>query len=572
MNFRWRDALLYGGLAILILLPRLPGLKAFATADEPYWLSMGANFYYALGQREFANTIYEYQPAVTTMWLVTGALLLYYPQYRGLGQGYLEFEKGLLDPFLLEHGKDPLVLLALTRALQVIILAGLLVLAFTLLRRLVGLGPALAASLMASFDPFFLGQSRLLDHEALLSCFVLISILSLCVYLFQGRRLAFLLMSAIAGALAQLTKSSAIVLLVPAGLLMLYDLYRNRADLRRALLTVARDMSAWLAVLVLAYVVFWPGMWVAPGKMLHQVYGNAFSYAFQGARLIALDQSADVPPGLDTGLAGAAGLVYTVFWRTTPVTWIGLLLAALLPFIRLRPGVGPGMRLTMAVLALTGLAFIAMFALARGRNSPHYMLASYVMFNLLAGMGWFSLFQWAAVRYQRAWLIAAGFAALVVFQAASVLPFYPYYFTYQDPLLAWLQPRQQPQFAYGEGLELAARYLADLPGARDSTALVYYSRGCFSYFFPGSTERFKPYFAEPGHEQELFTALQGADYLVLYPAVQAGLPKYARLFKALSQVEPLKEIWLDGYRYAVVYSVDSFPLDFYDILFAGGTG
>jgi hypothetical protein len=58
---------------------------------------------------------------------------------------------------------------------------------------------------------------------------------------------------------------------------------------------------------------------------------------------------------------------------------------------------------------------------------------------------------------------------------------------------------------------------------------------------------------------------------VLYPAVQAGLPKYARLFKALSQVEPVKEIWLDGYRYAVVYNVDSFPLDFYVTLFPGST-
>ena len=102
-------------LVFALFIPRALALDSFATLDEPYWLSMGANFYYALGQREFQNTVYEYQPAVTTMWIVTAAMLFYFPQYRSLGQGYLEFEKGLLDPFLLEHGKSPLVL-CVTRA------------------------------------------------------------------------------------------------------------------------------------------------------------------------------------------------------------------------------------------------------------------------------------------------------------------------------------------------------------------------------------------------------------------------------------------------------------------------
>jgi hypothetical protein len=53
--------------------------------------------------------------------------------------------------------------------------------------------------------------------------------------------------------------------------------------------------------------------------------------------------------------------------------------------------------------------------------------------------------------------------------------------------------------------------------------------------------------------------------------VQAGAQKYARLFEALAKEEPLKEIWLDDYRYVVIYQVDSFHLDFYDSLFAQGT-
>ena len=563
--------LLYAGLAALLLLPRLPGLDAFATADEPYWLSMGANFYYALGQREFENTIYEYQPAVTTMWVVTAAMLVYYPAYRGLGQGYLEFEKGVLDPFLLEHGKDPLVLLRDARLIQVLLIVTLLLAAFYLLRRLVGLGPALAGLLLASFDPFFLGQSRLLNHEAMLSCFVLLSILALAVYLFQGRKVIFLVLSAIAGALAQLTKSSAIALLVPTGVLLLVDLLRHRADLRSALLDKLKIFGLWLVILAAGYVLFWPGMWVAPGRMLYNVYGNAFSYAFQGARLIALQNAEAASVGLETNPGSLGELVYTILWRTTPLTWIGLLAGISMSLSRRRERADSQMRLASLLMGTTGLTFVIMFALAQGRNSPHYTLAAYVAFNLLAGMGWLTLLEWLPGRLGSRWITAGGMVAVIALQAGSGLAQYPYYFTYENPFLASAQPHQRPQFAYGEGLELAGKYLGSLPDAKDSVALVYYSRGCFSYFFPGQTERFKPYFVDAGHETELRDALQAADYLVLYPAVQEGLAKYARLFAALAPVQPVKEIRLNGYLYTVIYRVDALPLSVYETIFPNST-
>ena len=192
---RLLNILLYAGLIIAILAPRLPALGSFSTADEPYWLSMGADFYYALGQRQFQNTVYEYQPAVTTMWIVTAAMLVYFPGYRGMGQGYLDYEKGLLDPFMLQHGKDPLVLLRDARLIEVLLITVLLLILFYLLQRLLSKPIAAFSVSLVSFDPFFLGQSRLLDHEALLALFVIISALALMIYLFQDRKLIFLILS-----------------------------------------------------------------------------------------------------------------------------------------------------------------------------------------------------------------------------------------------------------------------------------------------------------------------------------------------------------------------------------------
>lgn len=552
MTSKWKDILLYVGLALALLIPRLPGLDSFATGDEPYWLSMGANFYYALGQREFQNTIYEYQPAVTTMWEVTGAMLVYFPEYRGLGQGYLEFEKGVLDPFMLKHGKDPLILLRDARLIQVGIVTALLLLAFYLLQKLLDRRLAAFAILLAGFDPFFLGQSRLLDHEALLACFVLVSVLALAVYLFQGRRFIYLLVSAVAAGLGQLTKSSAVAVLAPIGLLLLADLYQRRAAWKQALLDAFKTFAFWFFALALTYVLFWPGMWVVPAKMLGTVYGNAFSYAFQGARVIAVEDAEPAATGLNTDLGGFFDLTGDLFARLTPLTWLGLLLALPLLFKRTRELVPSWTGPLAALSGFTALVFVVMFALAKGRNSPHYMLTSYVMLNLLAGFGWVVALRWLSTRTNLSWLPAAALALVLVFQAGSGLVKYPYYFTYQNPLM----PRtDKPAFPYGEGLELAARYLASQPDAKDATALVYYSRGCFSYFYPGPVERFKPYFVDAGHEADLQNALSGADYLVVYYAIQGHLDKYQPLLSSLADKPLVKEIWLDGYKYAVIYKL-----------------
>lgn len=562
---------MYAGLAVIVLLPRLPALAGFVTVDEPDWLSMGANFYYALGQREFQNTVYEYQPAVTTMWIITAAMLAYFPEYRGLGQGYLDFEKGLLDPFLLEHARDPLVLLQQARLIQVLLITALMLVALYLLQRLIGKGAAFLALAFASLDPFLLGQSRLLDHEAMLSLFGLISVLALLVYLIQGRPVIFLIVSAGAAALAQLTKSSGMALLAPIGLVLLLQALQDRpaAGTRAAILGALKSFGVWAAVLVVVYVVLWPGMWVAPGRMLYEVYGNAFSYAFQGARLIALEEAPRAAPGLDTDVGSLGQIVSSIVWRTTPLTWLGLLLGLLLTFTRDRGLVPPSTRLVGILMLVLAAAYIALFSLAKGRNSPHYTMSSYVAIDVFAGIGWYLAAGWLMRRttaFRSRLALGGAFSVILALQAGSALAYYPYYFTYENPILAKLAPQPGPLFPYGEGLELSAEYLADLPSAENLTALAYYSRGCFSYFFPGQSEQFKPFYPEPGHEQDLRYALDTADYLVIYYALQGKHEKYRDLIDALAVVKPEKEIWLNGYRYVIIYRIDSIPPDVYAAL------
>ncbi len=563
------EPILYLVLLIALLAPRLPGLDSYTTLDEPYWLSMGANFYYALGQREFQNTVYEYQPAVTTMWVVTAGMLAYFPEYRGFGQGYLDYNKGWMDGFLTDHAKSPLTLLVFSRVIQVFVIAILFLILYSLLQRFVPKPVAAFVIMFASFDPFFMGQSRMLDHEAMLSLFVMISLLSLTIYLAKERRIGFLVLSGVAAGIAQITKSSAIAILLPAGVLFLTQILQERGDgFWKAVLNNAKILAFWLVLLVGAYILFWPGMWVAPKKMLYEVYGNAFSYAFQGARLTVTGDLETSRFSLETNGAGILSLIEVIVRRTTPLTWLGVLFGFAIPFTRSDDWAGVRGRL-FTLLWMTPIAFIVMFGIARGRNSPHYLLCCYLALNILAGLGWLYVLKQISNRFaaRSQQFQYAGFAVLAILQLWSAVSFYPYYYTYENPILAhYKRDASFPLFPYGEGLEFAGQYLASLPDAKNSTALVYYSRGSFSYYYPGITTGFKPYYIDGVHADDLLHAIKSANYLVVYYAMQGQPGKYRPYINALSGAKPIHEVWIDGRKYVIIYKVDEIPQSVFDAL------
>jgi 4-amino-4-deoxy-L-arabinose transferase-like glycosyltransferase len=560
---------IYITLAGLFLLPRLSQIDSFVTLDEPSWLNQGANFYYALGQREFENTVYEYQPAVTTMWIISLGMLAYFPEYRGLGQGYLDYEKDHLDVFMYERGYDPLVLLTYSRVIQIFILLILFLILYVLLQYLLPKWAAAFVVMFASFDPFFLGHTRMLDHEAMVSMFTVISVLSLAIYLTYKRNIYFLVLSGVAAGLAQLTKSSSIALFVPIGILLLAQIYQERHQgWGSSILNNTKVFGIWLAVLIAAYFVFWPGMWVAPGKMLYEVFGNAFSYAFQGARLKITESLEPSRFSLDASLTGIWNMADVLLYRVTPLTWLGVLLGFAFRFTCDRNLLRPSRQLRTLML-VTAIAFILLFGIAQGRNSPHYILSSYLSLNLLAGLGWAYAIRWILERIlpQRPNLQYAVLAVVLGLQVWSAVSFFPYYYTYRNPILSamgWYQ--QKPQFPYGEGLEIAAQYLSELPDADSSTVFSYYARGCFSYFYPGTSIAFRPYYVDGNHASDLLGHLEVSDYLIVYYANQGVLSKYADYLSILSAVDPIHVIWLDGYEYVRIYDVETFTPEMFEAL------
>jgi hypothetical protein len=302
-------------------------------------------------------------------------------------------------------------------------------------------------------------------------------------------------------------------------------------------------------------------MWVAPGKMLFAVYGDFLSNAFQGQPLVVTKVLDPNQFGLDWN--GSPSFVYGMLWRTTPLLWLGVILAGL-SFIARDGSAKPNLKkYVISYLGFVALLFIFMFGVARGRNSPHYIISSYVSLDVVAAMGIIYGIDWLGSKiraFKRQSIKNTILVTVLLLQGISAFPYYPYYYTYYNPIMAIVEKGKNPNFGYGEGLELAGRYLAQKPDAQDLTVMAWYSQGVVSYFFPGKNKYIN---ISQLVDQEVINNIRTSDYLVIYYAVQKRRNIPAKLLAALEAISPEHVIWMNGIEYVRIYRVADFPDSFY---------
>jgi hypothetical protein len=298
--------------------------------------------------------------------------------------------------------------------------------------------------------------------------------------------------------------------------------------------------------------------------MLYEIYGNAFSYAFQGARLDVTQEAAQ-PAASSFDLAGglAGSMQYISRWAATStvVTWIGLIFGLLVLFSKDEDVRSSLVRSTIVYLSILTTLFILMFGVARGRDSLHYILSSFVCLDVIAGLGWGYFLILAKKRwtiFNRYSIQVSAVAVLIALQIGSSLPFYPYYFTYHSPFTA------PSSYGYGEGLDQAAEYLSQKPNAKNTKVYVYAGMGSFSFFYPGETGVLKKvYLTEPG-VPSILSGLKASEYLVVYSAVQNRQPESVQFLNALKDIQPEVVFSVNGLESVRVYKVSDIPESVYE--------
>jgi hypothetical protein len=149
--------------------------------------------------------------------------------------------------------------------------------------------------------------------------------------------------------------------------------------------------------------------------------------------------------------------------------------------------------------------------------------------------------RWSARRWWAANGARALAAAFCLVLLASSLPYAPYYLTYYNPLvLGWLWAPRIMHVGWGEGLDLAARYLNTRPNVTQLKVAAWYD-WAFAPYFQGQT------LVLSGE-----SAIQ-ADYSVFYVnQIQRNIPD-PNLVTYFQRRQPEKVVRLNGIDYVWIY-------------------
>lgn len=550
-------------MALVIWLPRGFKLDQFVTTDEVAWLPRSANFYYALAHRDLAATRMNEAPGVTLMWAEMIAYLLVFPQYRGFGQGMLDKYK-FYENLLLSNGVQPLQILVTSRVLMVLLYTLVLGVTFFIAMQVFKTLPTIVGFLLIAFNPYHNAITRLAHLDGPMGTFFFLSMVAFLAYLLVKRNMWYLAISAVAGALALLSKITAWIGVPAIILLTLVDYFVwQRHDTSHAgqqpagmFKSLVRPLISWGVIFLLALTIFYPAMWVQPFESMKALVLSPLNFA---ARVV------EAPPGgLNAGgdsaeisfVFGDQPLAYLLryvneYYRlTTPLALAGLLLAFLAYLFKVE--VLGEKTIRRAVVGL--LLFVALYTIVMTippKSSPKYYIPVYPALDMIAGLGWVAGTAWFVRRSgvkRKELVMGVLLGGVVLLQAASALRTFPYYFTYYNPMTSGVKI-----FGSGEGLDQAAAYLNQKPDAESLKVLSWYGIGPFSYFFQGISDTI-PVGAERWSVEDIQN-LHELDYLVTYQNQwMRGIP--AGLFDYLAGVTPEYIVTLNGAEYAMIYSVD----------------
>jgi hypothetical protein len=556
--------LAFFGVVVALLLPRLPALDRYVTPDEPKWMMRSANFYHALTNFDLKSTYQHEHPGVTVTWAGMAGFIRRYPQYVNTRTGQIERAEKLFI-FLRNHQIPLMSILATGRLFMVIFITATVALSFLVASRLLGLVSAFLGFILIAFDPFFTALSRLLHVDGLMSALMLLSLFSYLGYLYNGRKLYFLLISGISAGLGWLTKSPALFLLPFIGLVALIDLVSKVREQNRKDRPLSQEMArlvwrafapslGWFAIASATFFILWPAMWVNPLNTLKLIFSQAAVYALEGHENITFFN------GQIYDIGDSAWYFYPIsfLWRTTPPVLIGFGLAVLALIFHQRLGIPAKKRSVVLYLVLFAVLFTVSMSLG-DKKFDRYLLPAHLACDLIAAFGWVMLAETLtsrladrfSERFRRFSLIAL-YGALIAFQLSGVLQTYPYYLNYYNPLLGGIGKAVDVMMVgWGEGLDLAADYLNEQPSAEKLRVISWYGDGPLSFFFKGQTV---------GMDVDMsLEFLQKSDYIVLYiNQIPRQLPSQ-EILSYFETLTPLHVVKIDNLDYARIYKMQDIP-------------
>jgi len=543
------------GVLLLSLVLRLADLSAFVVHDEMRWACRSIRFRAALTEGNWAETYQVGHPGVVTMWL--GALSISkagdqaevacdaFDDYRHFDSDDLP---GKTRDALAEVGE-----MLFQGRRGVALFTWLCIIAvYVLARQLLGRAVAVVSLILLALDPFYLGLSRFLHTDAVLTSLMTMSVLALLVAVRNGvsrtEKDVLLVVSGIAGGLAVAQKS-------PAGFMAVFAVLVVGAGLvsegvgRRSASQAVRTLAVWGLAATVAYAGAWPAMWSQPVQTMMKVLETATRYAAEGHTPgnFFLGKPVDDPGWLFYPVAA--------LFRLSPLVLFGLVAT----LVHLALG-NPRDERCSGLLGLLGYSVLFTAFMSLGdKMFDRYMLPVFPALGIAAAYGLVRGSErlcrairrrsgdgFALTHYSL--LLPILVAAVLVAQTALILPHHPYYLTYYDPLLGGPKQAQRVLLVgWGEGYDQIADYLNRQAHA-DELHVTTPTTAAFAPLFEGETWPMDRYFPWQ------------SDYVVFYISEVQRRQHPALLEEYLLNPsrEPERVFSLRGIDYAWVYHNDDY--------------
>jgi 4-amino-4-deoxy-L-arabinose transferase-like glycosyltransferase len=561
--------------------PRFFGLNQFVAVDEVNWLQRSANFYDALLQKDFSRTYVNDSPGVITTWIGALAFRIELPYYRinrsSQSTSYFMFERTIKA-----LNSDPFKILVTARVLMLIFLASICYICFYYGIRLFGFLPTAVGFLFIAIDPFITAISRTNHLDAPMAELMLLSLLAFSSYFFNGKRKFDVFVSGAAGGMAVLAKMPGLFIIPIIFLLAIISLWWRREDTgyisKKDLINLVILIFSWMLVFCMVFILFWPSMWVNPIGTLTQFSRSIFWFSSTTTEFLSLEngdlinqtsttvnqnnspndlgETSSKPKENQTLRMLEFLLRYpkSFIWRSTPIVLIGIIVLIIFLF-----QVPKNILWNRRFVGFWIFIFIYVVGISLPtKTSEKYFAPIFFISCIIAGVGWYRFSDFIISKTKRNIHQVVLLLLLITFQTFSSIHYFPYYFTYYNPMLGGLQKASKSRFiGVGEGLDVAARYLNTKTDSEELRVMAWYGIGPFSYFFDGFVEPL--YFSTPDMWTDDFVCkLERMDYLVIYTN-QKFRKEPAQLFEILNKMPPVYIVEIDGAEYAWIYNVREMP-------------
>jgi len=489
------------GIFILSLSLRATDLGTGLTNDEILWIERAPSFIDAILSHQWNETYIVPHPGVVTMWL-SGIFIKAFPQ------------------------NDFPSMLSIARAPTVIVSSLSIIFVFYLIKILFNTQIALLSAILIALDPFFLAHSRLIHLDAMLTTLMLLCLLFLMAFLKRPRTLILILAGILLGS-AILTKLPAMFLIAFIPIVVLF-LSNDKRSIRYILYIYLIAAATFILV--------WPSMWVSPMDTLLKMIFDQQS----GLEIVVKN-----PHGsgffrgiIDDGNHGPLFYPVSFLMMATPTTILFLLIFFVFFVKNLYNRGLDNFNKNLIVIILYVFLFVTQMALSL-KSFPRYILPIFPMVDIMAAIAMYFLFE----KYINKDLVLYSLAfGLIIAQLSLLIPISPYFLSYTNPI-AFGGPSHATDMilmGWGEGNDLAAKYLNEKPDAKNLTVAVDYSG--FAQYFVGKTIPL----------DGTLSVIDNADYIVFYiSALQRNWNK--DLLEYYRNKTPEKIIEWNGIDYCHIY-------------------